>query len=294
MKKKLIVSLTGIAMSMAIAATGCASATGTAGEQVSSTKSAVQAEISSGEAEQAAETADQTTESAGAVAENGASEKHRKQKPSHEQNDGQESSDAAAELTTVEPSAYAGQTVCGKVTAIDGAQVTVSLGTISQKSKSSGAPKAPAEGAPAEGAPTEEAPTEGESTGAETSGSAQNLSTKTGNASVIQLTNEGEASGADSTTSATPKAERKNGHKKKSPFKANGEQMTVTIPEGHTDTEIKEGSVLSITLDESGNVSAVEVKFAGRSKPQDGSRPKNSSGSQNSSNSQDSSGLQNS
>ena len=284
MKKKLIVSLTGIAMSMAIAATGCASATGTAGEQVSSTKSAVQAEISSGEAEQAAETADQTTESAGAVAENGASEKHRKQKPSHEQNDGQESSDAAAELTTVEPSAYAGQTVCGKVTAIDGAQVTVSLGTISQKSKSSGAPKAPAEGAPAEG----------ESTGAETSGSAQNLSTKTGNASVIQLTNEGEASGTDSTTSATPKAERKNGHKKKSPFKANGEQMTVTIPEGLTDTEIKEGSVLSITLDEAGNVSAVEVKLTGRSKPQDGSRPKNSGGSQNSSNSQDSSGLQNS
>ena len=70
--------------------------------------------------------------------------------------------------------------------------------------------------------------------------------------------------------------------------------MTVTIPEGLTDTEIKEGSVLSITLDEAGNVSAVEVKFTGRSKPQDGSRPKNSGGSQNSSNSQDSSGLQNS
>lgn len=284
MKKKLIVSLTGIAMSMAIAATGCASATGTAGEQVSSTKSSVQAEISSGETEEAAETSDQSAESAGAAAEDGGSEKHRKQKASSEQSAGQESFGEAAELTTVEPSAYAGQTVYGKVTAIDGAQVTVSLGTISQNSKSAGKSKKPAE----------EAPAEGESTGVETSGGVQNLSLKTTAVSVIQLADSGTDTGADtetdsgvdSTTSATPKTEKgdedpnssatpktgkENGQKKKSSFKASGEQMTVTIPEGLTDAEIKEGCVLSITLDEAGNVSAVEVRSRSRSRSKDGS-----------------------
>ena len=44
------------------------------------------------------------------------------------------SAETPAELRTVDPSAYAGQTVDGKVTAISGSQVTVTLGTFKEKS----------------------------------------------------------------------------------------------------------------------------------------------------------------
>ena len=42
--------------------------------------------------------------------------------------------------------------------------------------------------------------------------------------------------------------------------------MTVTIPESLADTEIKEKYVLAITLDEQGNVAAIEVVSKGRRK----------------------------
>ena len=74
------------------------------------------------------------------------------------------------------------------------------------------------------------------------------------------------ASSDDNSTDTSAENTETKSKKKKSRFTANGEQMTVTIPESLADTEIKEKYVLSITLDEQGNVAAIEVVSKGRRK----------------------------
>ena len=74
------------------------------------------------------------------------------------------------------------------------------------------------------------------------------------------------ASSDDNITDTSAENTETKSKKKKSRFTANGEQMTVTIPESLADTEIKEKYVLAITLDDQGNVTEIEVVSKGRRK----------------------------
>ena len=174
MKRKLIVSLTGIAMSLALAVTGCAGTTG--------------------------------------------------------KSKGGDSDETTADLKTVEPGAYAGKTVYGKVISISDSQITVSLGTYNKDASKD---------------------------------TSVTQTSVTGDAAEVIDT---AASSDDNSTDTSAENTETKSKKKKSRFTANGEQMTVTIPESLADTEIKEKYVLSITLDEQGNVAAIEVVSKGRRK----------------------------
>ena len=74
------------------------------------------------------------------------------------------------------------------------------------------------------------------------------------------------ASSDDNSTDTSAENTETKSKKKKSRFTANGEQMTVTIPESLADTEIKEKYVLAITLDDQGNATEIEVVSKGRRK----------------------------
>ena len=229
MKKKLLTSITGIAMSAAMIVSGCAG-TANSASSASNKNSVVQeagAENASGQS--ADQSADQST----------------------------------AELKTVEPSAYAGQTVYGKVTAVNGSDVTVTLGTMKKKSKKSTTESDSAKDTVAEDA----AAVEDKSTAEDTS--AEDKTSENGNAA-----SDSQGS-SDSGTETTGKSDKEksqgSGKKKKSPFTSSGEQMTVTIPDGLTETEIKEGKILKLTLDDSGTVTSVEVKSKSKSSSGSGS-----------------------
>ena len=237
MKKKLLTSITGIAMSAAMIVSGCAG-TANSASSASNKNSVVQeagAENASGQS------ADQT---AGQSADQSADQ-------------------STAELKTVEPSAYAGQTVYGKVTAVNGSDVTVTLGTMKKKSKKSTTESDSAKDTVAEDA----AAVEDKSTAEDTS--AEDKTSENGNAA-----SDSQGS-SDSGTETTGKSDKEksqgSGKKKKSPFTSSGEQMTVTIPDGLTETEIKEGKILKLTLDDSGTVTSVEVKSKSKSSSGSGS-----------------------
>ena len=237
MKKKLLTSITGIAMSAAMIVSGCAG-TANSASSASNKNSVVQeagAENASGQS------ADQT---AGQSADQSADQ-------------------STAELKTVEPSAYAGQTVYGKVTAVNGSDVTVTLGTMKKKSKKSTTESDSAKDTVAADA----AAAEDKSTAEDTS--AEDKTSENGNAA-----SDSQGS-SDSGTETTGKSDKEksqgSGKKKKSPFTSSGEQMTVTIPDGLTETEIKEGKILKLTLDDSGTVTSVEVKSKSKSSSGSGS-----------------------
>lgn len=256
MKKKLLTSLTGIAMSAAVIISGCAGTTSSAAEN--GTKGVVQ---EAGTENAANQTADQTTgQAADQTADQTAGQKT-------DQPSGQAADEAAAELKTVEPSAYAGQTVYGKVTAVNGSEVTVSLGTMKKKSKKTQTGAATEDGTAAEESAKSEAAAADES--AKTEGAAAEEST----------TADGTAA-EDKTSKKSDKGQSQGkGKQKKSPFTANGEQMTVTIADGITEKEIKEGNILKLTLDNSGAVTAVEVKSKSGSRNGGGSKTDTSSDS---------------
>ena len=241
MKKKLLTSITGIAMSAAMIVSGCAG-TANSASSASNKNSVVQeagAENASGQS------ADQSADQAGG------------------QSADQSADQSTAELKTVEPSAYAGQTVYGKVTAVNGSDVTVTLGTMKKKSKKSTTESDSAKDTVAEDA----AAVEDKSTAEDTS--AADKTSENGNAA-----SDSQGS-SDSGTETTGKSDKEksqgSGKKKKSPFTSSGEQMTVTIPDGLTETEIKEGKILKLTLDDSGTVTSVEVKSKSKSSSGSGS-----------------------
>ena len=237
MKKKLLTSITGIAMSAAMIVSGCAG-TANSASSASNKNSVVQeagAENASGQS------ADQT---AGQSADQSADQ-------------------STAELKTVEPSAYAGQTVYGKVTAVNGSDVTVTLGTMKKKSKKSTTESDSAKDTVAEDA----AAVEDKSTAEDTS--AEDKTSENGNAA---SDSQGSSdSGTETTGKSDKEKSQRSGKKKKSPFTSSGEQMTVTIPDGLTETEIKEGKILKLTLDDSGTVTSVEVKSKSKSSSGSGS-----------------------
>ena len=229
MKKKLLASLTGIAMSAAVIVSGCAGTTSSAAEN--GTKSVVQEAGAENAGNQAAEQPSGQAPSQPAEQPSGQAQ---------EQAPGQAAEQATVELKTVEPSAYAGQTVYGKVTAVNGSEVTVSLGTVKKKSKKT----------------TER-------------------STTNGNAAEESAKTDGAA--AENKTAGKLDKSQGKGKQKKSPFTASGEQMTVTISDGLTEKEIKEGNILKLTLDDSGTVTSVEVKSKSKGRSGGGSKTENSS-----------------
>ena len=206
MKKKLLTSMTGIAMSAAMIVSGCAGTANSALSASDTNRVVQEAGTENAAGQSVDQSADQT---AGQSADQSADQ-------------------STAELKTVEPSAYAGQTVYGKVTAVNGSDVTVTLGTMKKKSKKS----------------TTE------------SDSAKDT------AAADKAAAEDKATAKDK--AATDKTSA-NGNKKKSPFTSSGEQMTVAISDGLTETEIKEGKILKLTLDDSGTVTSVEVKSKSKS-----------------------------
>lgn len=226
MKNRLLTSLTGIVMSMALIMAGC---TGTATSAVTSTNTstaALQKESVANERENL---------------EKGADEKKQAESAASETNQ--------AELKTVEPSAYAGQTIYGQVTAVNGSEVTLSLGTVRQKSEkpnTSTAPAAPAGNETA--APAMPAGNEAAAPDAVTSPT-PNMNSESG---------KGSYSGAAGSIKEGNGTVMRKGNK--SSFKASGEQMTITVPENLAVVKLNVGCILSVTLDESGNVSSVEVK----------------------------------
>lgn len=259
MKRKLIVTLTGIAMSMALAVTGCAGTTGAAG-----TSGSASSETNTQTAKRDSTDAKTPSDSQQDTAEANAS----KNKPKEGTTDGSDSGkpsgnkpekrsgkgnseEATAALKTVEPSTYAGQTVYGKVTAINDSQITVTLGTYNKE------------------------------------------------ASVTQTsaaTEEAELTDAVATTTdqnADPTAESADAgtKKKKSRFTASDEQMTITIPESLASIEIKEKYVLAITLDDSGSVTALEVASKGHSKSKGASSGEKGAGQEKAPSSGDSAEL---
>ena len=128
MKRRILVTLTGIAMSAVLITTGCAGLSGAA--TASPATSQTESSASSGQADSSAQTDDAGLSDQAASADN----KDASGNPEGRSSSGKKSKDSAsaetpAELRTVDPSAYAGQTVNGKVTAINGSQVTVTLGT---------------------------------------------------------------------------------------------------------------------------------------------------------------------
>ena len=269
MKKKLLTSITGIAMSAAMIVSGCAG-TANSASSASNKNSVVQeagAENASGQSadQTAGQSADQSADqTAGQSADQSADQAGGQ---SADQTAGQSADQSAdqstAELKTVEPSAYAGQTVYGKVTAVNGSDVTVTLGTMKKKSKKSTTESDSAKDTVAEDA----AAVEDKSTAEDTS--AADKTSENGNAA-----SDSQGS-SDSGTETTGKSDKEksqgSGKKKKSPFTSSGEQMTVTIPDGLTETEIKEGKILKLTLDDSGTVTSVEVKSKSKSSSGSGS-----------------------
>ena len=241
MKKKLLTSITGIAMSAAMIVSGCAG-TANSASSASNKNSVVQeagAENASGQS------ADQSADQAGG------------------QSADQSADQSTAELKTVEPSAYAGQTVYGKVTAVNGSDVTVTLGTMKKKSKKSTTESDSAKDTVAADA----AAAEDKST-AEDASAADKTSENGNAASDSQGSSD---SGTETTGKSDKEKSQGSGKKKKSPFTSSGEQMTVTIPDGLTETEIKEGKILKLTLDDSGTVTSVEVKSKSKSSSGSGS-----------------------
>lgn len=230
MKRKLIVTLTGIAMSMALAVTGCAGTTGAAG-----TSGSASSETNTQTAKRDSTDAKTPSDSQQDTAEANASKNKPKEgttdgsgtgKPSGKKPKGSSSEEATAALKTVEPSTYAGQTVYGKVTAINDSQITVTLGTYNKEASVT---------------QTSAATEETELTDAVATTTDQN---------------------ADPTAESADAGTKK----KKSRFTASDEQMTITIPESLAGIEIKEKYVLAITLDDSGSVTALEVASKGHSK----------------------------
>ena len=209
MKRKLIVTLTGIAMSMALAVTGCAGTTGAAGTS-GSASSEINTQTAKGDSTDAKTPSDLSGTG----------------KPSGKKPKGSSSEEATAALKTVEPSTYAGQTVYGKVTAINDSQITVTLGTYNKEASVT---------------QTSAATEETELTDAVATTTDQN---------------------ADPTAESADAGTKK----KKSRFTASDEQMTITIPESLASIEIKEKYVLAITLDDNGSVTALEVASKGHSK----------------------------
>ena len=268
MKRKIIVTLTGITMSAMLITTGCAGSTGaaTASQTTSQAENTVAADQSGDSAQtENTESTNKTDKSAQADAAgqpdaSGNAESNsssaKKQKPGSSTEKPGASAETTEELKTVEPSAYAGQTVYGKVTAINDSQVTVTLGTYKEKHKNSSSGSGTTDSNTNDSGATDSntADTKANNPGA-TDSNANTPSTSTapiapanGNAGIAEASKE------------------KTGQGKKSHFTSSGEQMTVTIPDSLSGVEIKENYVLSITLDESGNVTAVEVKSKGRSK----------------------------
>ena len=231
MKKKLLTSITGIAMSAAMIVSGCAG-TANSASSASNKNSVVQeagAENASG----------QSADQAGG------------------QSADQSADQSTAELKTVEPSAYAGQTVYGKVTAVNGSDVTVTLGTMKKKSKKSTTESDSAKDTVA-----------ADAAAAEDTSAADKTSENGNAASDSQGSSD---SGTETTGKSDKEKSQGSGKKKKSPFTSSGEQMTVTIPDGLTETEIKEGKILKLTLDDSGTVTSVEVKSKSKSSSGSGS-----------------------
>ena len=261
MKKKLLTSITGIAMSAAMIVSGCAG-TANSASSASNKNSVVQeagAENASGQSadqsadQTAGQSADQSADQAGGQSADQAAG----------QSADQSADQSTAELKTVEPSAYAGQTVYGKVTAVNGSDVTVTLGTMKKKSKKSTTESDSAKDTVAEDA----AAVEDKSTAEDTS--AADKTSENGNAA---SDSQGSSdSGTETTGKSDKEKSQRSGKKKKSPFTSSGEQMTVTIPDGLTETEIKEGKILKLTLDDSGTVTSVEVKSKSKSSSGSGS-----------------------
>lgn len=247
MKRKLIVSLTGIAMSLALAVTGCAGTTGTTGtaSEAGSAASETDTRIAQGKSSDSNANADASadesqTDSSGKKKKKGTGDGSGSEKPSGKKSKGSDSGETTAELKTVEPGTYAGQTVYGKVTSISDSQITVKLGTYNKDA------------------------------------SVTQTSVTEDTAEVIEAVAASDDNSTD-TSSGNTDAKSK---KKKSRFTANGEQMTVTIPESLSGIEIKEKYVLSITLDDQGNVTAIEVVSKGRSKLKGPDSGKDGSGSE--------------
>jgi len=241
-------------MSAVLITTGCAGPSGAA--TASRATSQTQSSASSGQADSSAQADDAGLSDQAASADN----KDASGNPEGRSSSGKKSKDSAsaetpAELRTVDPSAYAGQTVDGKVTAISGSQVTVTLGTFKEKSNKNSSDSGTSD--------------------SDVSTSNTEGATASGSNTSVPSTSAAPAGGNTGMAEAN---REKTGKGKKSSFKSSGEQMTVTIPETLSDIEIKENYVLSITLDESGNVTAVEVKSKGRSrsdgiKPDEGQMP---------------------
>ena len=255
MKKKLLASLTGIAMSAAVIVSGCAGTTSSAAEN--GTKSVVQEAGAENAGDQAA------GQPSGQAAEQPAGQPSGQaaEQPA-DQPSGQAAEQATVELKTVEPSTYAGQTVYGKVTAVNGSEVTVSLGTMKKKSKKTTESSTTNGNAAEESAKTDDSAAE---ESAKTDDSAAEESAKTDGAA------------AENKTAGKPDKSQGKGKQKKSPFTASGEQMTVTISDGLTEKEIKEGNILKLTLDDSGTVTSVEVKSKSKGRSGGGSKTENSS-----------------
>lgn len=281
MKRRIIVTLTGITMSAMLITTGCAGSTGAG--TTSQTESTVTADQAADSAQAGnSESADQKSDSAQADAagkpdSSGSSEANspsaKKQKPGSSTEKPGSSAEATEELKTVEPSAYAGQTVCGKVTAINDSQITVTLGTYKEKFKKSS---------------SESGTTDSNTTDPNTADSGANTPNTTAPNTADPDSNAPSTSTAPANGNAgiTEASRGKTGQGKKSSFTSSGEQMTVTIPDSLSDVEIKENYVLSITLDENGSVTAVEVKSKGRNRsgsnqPSSGSKPEKGSNSGN-------------
>ena len=230
MKRKLIVTLTGIAMSMALAVTGCAGTTGAAGTS-GSASSEINTQTAKGDSTDAKTPSDSSQDTTEANAsknkpKEGTTDGSSTGKPSGKKSKGSSSEEATAALKTVEPSTYAGQTVYGKVTAINDSQITVTLGTYNKEASVT---------------QTSAATEETELTDAVATTTDQN---------------------ADPTAESADAGTKK----KKSRFTASDEQMTITIPESLAGIEIKEKYVLAITLDDNGSVTALEVASKGHSK----------------------------
>lgn len=259
-------------MSAVLITTGCAGLSGAA--TASPATSQTESSASSGQADSSAQTDDAGLSDQAASADN----KDASGNPEGRSSSGKKSKDSAsaetpAELRTVDPSAYAGQTVNGKVTAINGSQVTVTLGSFKEKSNKNSSDSGTVDSGAADSGTSDSDVSTSNTEGTTASGS---------NTSVPSTS----AAPAGGNTGMAEANREKTGKGKKSSFKSSGEQMTVTIPETLSDIEIKENYVLSITLDESGNVTAVEVKSKGRSrsdgiKPDEGQMPEGGSNSEN-------------
>lgn len=238
-------------MSAMLITTGCAGSTGaaTASQTTSQAENTVAAD-QSGDSAQTDNAAPEDQKSASGNSEGSSAPKQKSD--SSAENSGS-SAETTEELKTVEPSAYAGQTVYGKVTAINDSQVTVTLGTYKEKHKKSSS-----------GSGTTDSNTnDSGATDSNTADTNANNSGATDSNANTPSTSTAPANGSADTAEAN---RGKTGQGKKSHFTSSGEQMTVTIPDSLSGVEIKENYVLSITLDESGNVTAVEVKSKGRSK----------------------------